>query len=97
MKTAWIRGPLAAKIRKAKPLAIAAVFLFSAGSAATAGMVPDSSPCHGYRYMYIAQSKEQSGDGDSKVEFHACRRILQPSSIPADCELVGRLDTKTIS
>jgi hypothetical protein len=55
---------------------------------------PPEPKCDGYRYLYMESTER--GKDPSKVRYHACRRILEPSSRPVACEQLGEIDMKKI-
>lgn len=69
------------------------VVLFCALVAVTttthAQRVPQEPRCHGYRYAFIQEV-------GTVVQFYACKRILEPSSRPVDCQMLGEIETAEV-
>ncbi|MCO5141501.1 MAG: hypothetical protein M9962_00255 [Oligoflexia bacterium] len=51
--------------------------------------------CPGYRYVYMVNVPAEKSE-DEKVEFHACRQIVEPSSRPIQCERIGSIKVDKI-
>lgn len=45
--------------------------------------------CRGYRYAFIREV-------GTRVQVHACKRILEPSSRPVDCQMLGEIETAEV-
>lgn len=69
---------------------ICAATVFVSTSTQAQFQAPPTNECRGgYRYAFI----REVGD---RVQFHACRRILEPSSRPVDCQMFGEIETAEV-
>lgn len=50
---------------------------------------PRAPQCRGYRYAFIREV-------GTRVQVHACKRILEPSSRPVDCQMLGEIETAEV-